>query len=468
VEDSDVARGILAANECSHVLVDLQEIETTFPPEDPESLAFPSGSSETELLPLDAAPAERPDQIDVRATFWLQAPIDQFLSPMAEREFATTLDALASMPKSATRLLDRLGVYLADPDRQWRARALIVLTSAMDASKAGRAMLLLRARSALKAVLDEETDAGLYPAISAAVRSWVAGALASWPIATAAEFIVRDLRPILDRENRRDLKTVVMQKLKSLAEGSALDPAFTALRTGPSPLREAAAQVLAAIGTPVIGRLVELIVASEDVDIRKSAAGALRVVGGSGQAELAKLVKPGTPTETLLRVLSVLDIAGREGLATPVFAALGHADRAVRDAAFALIKRVERPMAAAILRRTLAMENAEIQLASLGVAADLSLADLLQDVIRIAEVTMDDAQAHACCLYLAACASPSAVPALRRIFDLRRSLLRKGFSEAVRAAAVVAAGKINHPEAKAIVETARGDKSETVRSAAKS
>jgi len=467
VDDADVGRGILAASEASHVLIDLEDVDTTILPDDPDSVSFPSGTAETELLPLDAAPGDRPDAIDVRASFWLQAPIDQFLSPMAEREFAPTLDALASMPKSATRLLDRLGVYLADSDRQWRGRALTVLTVAIETSKAGRAMLLIRARAALKAVIEDETDATLYPAVAQAVRAWIAGALAAWPIATAAEFLARDLRPILDRDNRRDLKAMISQRLRTLTEGTALDPAYNALLTGPSPLRESAAQILAAVGPPVVPRLVELICASEDLDIRKSAAGALRVVGGTGQAELAKLVKLGTPPEKLQRILTVLDIAGREGLATPVFAAINHPERPVRDAAFALIKRVERPIAVAILRRTLAMDVPEIRLTSLAVAAELSLADLLVDIIKLAELAVDDAQAQACCTFLAVCSAPQAVPALRRIFEMRRTLLRKGFGEAPRAAAITAAAKINHPEAKALVEAAKADKSEAVRNAAK-
>jgi len=455
VDNRSYAEQIRATLHGGHVAFNLPEES---PDSDHGLPSFPHETREEEILPLDPLEkdnTEETDNLDLRAKFLLSAPVDRFLTPEAAHEFGPALESLntGGRAKYANRLVDRLAVYLADPEVRWRRSAYGVLAQALrEAKGTSRAMLIVRSRPALAMAAATETE--LEPFADAA-SAWIAAALEAWPLQVAAEFVAQYLRARLDRDPA--WKAVLLARTKSI---TALDPVFKALRTGPAPLREAAVRVVSAIGAPLTPRLVEFIISIDDEDARRAAAVALGEAGG--QAELSKYAAE--DQKLALRALSVLEAAG-PNVDGAVISAIGRSERAVRDAGFALVRRLSHAAAAPILRRTLGLEP----LMTLATATRMSLVELLPDVVRLARETLNDAHAFAACSYLSAVPSPSAIHALKRVFETRSKMfgLKKGLSDATRAAAISAIARIGHPDTLAILEAARDDQSELVRNAAK-
>jgi HEAT repeat protein len=452
-DDPAVVRRIREHAPFEHVAFNLRR-------SDDGEASFPTVDRETEILPLDPLERESSDDtshLDLRAKFLLKAPTDRFLAPEAEVEFAPALESLnTSSSKYAARLVDRLAVYVADPDVRLRKRAMAILGRALaDGKGTSRALLVVRIRPALASLIAGETEPTALESLADIARGWIAAALDGWPIQVAAEFIANDLRPRIDRD--AGWRATVRARLKTIEN---LETAFRAMVAGPGPMREAAARVFWAVGPAATPKLIEFLAAQEDVDVRRAAAVSLRAT--DGQVELSKRIAD--DERTAIRVLSVLDAAGPL-VEMGVISAVGRSEPAVRDAAFALIRRLDAKTAEPILRRTLGLEP----LATIAAATKMAIAALAPDIARLAMETTSDAHAFAACSYLAACPTPAALPALKRVFEQRSRMFgfKKGLSDATRAAAVAAAAKINHPDAIPIIEAAREDRSELVRNAAR-
>ncbi len=452
-EDPAIARRIRDHAPFEHVAFNLRV-------SDDGEASFPTVDRETEILPLDPLEQESSEDtshLDLRAKFLLKAPTDRFLAPEAEVEFSPALESLnTSSSKYAARLVDRLAVYVADPDVRLRKRAMAILGRALtDGKGTSRALLVVRIRPALAGLIAGETEPSALEGLADIVRGWIAAALDGWPIQVAAEFIANDLRPRIDRD--AGWRATVRPRLRTIEN---LETAFRAMVAGPGPMREAAARVFWAVGPAATPKLIDFLVAQEDADVRRAAALSLRAT--DGQVELSKRIAD--DERTAIRVLSVLDAAGPL-VEMGVISAVGRSEPAVRDAAFALLRRLDAKTAEPILRRTLGLEP----LATIAAATKMAVAALAPDIARLAMETTSDAHAFAACSYLAACPTPAALPALKRIFEQRSRMFgfRKGLSDATRAAAVAAAVKISHPDAIPIIEAAREDRSELVRNAAR-
>lgn len=224
------------------------------------------------------------------------------------------------------------------------------------------------------------------------------------------------------------------------------------------------------IGAPMIAPLIQMIAQSERLEARRIAAEALKEIGGTASMELARFVRDDVPAEQACRVLRIIETVGEAGISTSFFASLSHPDPLVLAAAFELVKRAPRPVALAILRKAMTYDRMAVVTTALAAAQEMKCAELAPEVSRLLLTLPDEAAVRATLTFLAEYPTPEAVPGLQRIYDQRGRMfgLVKGFSSETRALAVSVASRIKHPEARALVQSAQGERDTIVRKAARS
>ena len=484
VADPVTAETIMAANRTRHVVFRAQEseekrdrISDMHLPSVARGGAEGEYAAESESEPIPIAPVKSGSgylviRVDLRARACLVSPVEYFLSERAEKELPLMIETLrfGDLEDLANALLARLGACLAEPEAQWRRRAILVMTRLLaDASGESRDQLLSGVREPLQACLLAETDRDALRLLSEAVRGWAKGAIEARRLPLLAGFFTQGVKPKLDSAGTpREFKIALQSKLQTLAAGGGAGPVVDMLKTSPEPLRRMAVQILAMIGSPLIPTLIDIICSHSNGDVRRAAAGSLKEIGGTAQQDLSRVVRADAPAIRALRVLEVLELAGPGNIATPVYEALLHSDPAVAKEAVKLVKRVERPVTVATLRWVLMKEDVKVRLAALEMVREQKITDLGGEVARLALNATDEALLRAACRTLVAVPTPSALPALKRIFEQKDRAFGfvKGFSEDTRAAAIAAAAVIDHPEAKDLLSKAASDKSVAVRTMA--
>jgi diguanylate cyclase (GGDEF)-like protein len=484
VADPVTAETIMAANRTRHLV--FKPAETEQKRERISDMHLPTAahggaegefSPDSEAEPIPIGPVKSGSgylviRVDLRARACLVSPVEYFLSERSEKELPLMIETLrfGDLEDLANALVARLGACLAEPEAQWRRRAILIATRLLaDASGESRDQILSGLREPLQACLLSETDRDALRLLSEVVRGWAKGAIETRRLPLLAGFFMQGVRPKLESAGTpREFKIALQSKLQTLAAGGGANPVVDMLKTSPEPLRRMAVQILSMLGSPLIPTLVEIVCGHTNSDVRRAAAGTLKEIGGTAQQDLSRVVRADAPAIRALRVLEVLELAGPGNIATPVYEALLHADPAVAKEAVKLVKRVERPVTVATLRWVLMKEDVKVRLAALDMVRDLKLTDLGGEVARLAQNSTDETLLRSACRTLVAVPTPSALPALRRIFEQKDRAFGfvKGFSEDTRAAAIAAAAVINHPEARELVSKAASDKSVAVRTMA--
>src|SRR6185295_3577232 len=227
-------------------------------------------------------------------------------------------------------------------------------------------------------------------------------------------------------------------------------------------------RVAAMIGPSMVPVLVSLIAASNDITVRRTAAGALKEIG-DGTRQLGAHVRPEGAPPTLRNVLSVFELAGPSEIGSVLKTAVQHPDQTVRDAAGALLIRAKSLASPILVSELLAMTDGTIQKAAIAVAKDLKMKQAGGGILKIAEQSQDEEVLRAACNYFRECPMREALPVLGRLFSSKTRAfgLVKGMSDPTRVAATEALRKLNLPEAKTFIDRALEDGSETVRRAAR-
>ncbi len=413
-------------------------------------------------------PASR---IDLRARAWLGARAEKFVSETAEREFIPLVDALnyGAFADLAIKMIDRLGRRLAEGLQPIRRRAVQMTGRALSDSVGETwGVIMTRLRKALQAALVKESDAEVLRTFVPVIEGYVRKCLHENKFNLVGDLCFEALKPKLESKDcPREFKLSIQAKLHGLPE--AIGPVISGLKNGPPHFRDAAVRVAGFVGPVLVPQIVEIICDSDGPETRKAGAFALREIGAAAQSDLVRLVLPTGKAEVLCRILSVLELAGNTSIATAVLNALQHADAGVREAALGLVRRLERPLAVAIMRKILSLDSRERVMEAMGLAREQVIHDLVPDIARIAQATLDDDVARVACLFLGECPSPVAIQALRRVFEHKAKMLGlvKGFADETRAAAVSAAARIPLAAAREIVAEAKGDRSDIVKRAAR-
>jgi HEAT repeat protein len=416
-------------------------------------------------------PASPTTQLEERARALLAAPVSEFVSEAVERELPTIVSALAGGAAQALAedLVGRLAGCMREDEGAIRRRAVSMAGRALtETSTAAKEMVLARFQDQLQLSLAAERDAAVVRLLGDAARSWMSAALLTNQIPALMGFLSGGLKLRYESADAPvTLRTSVSATLRLLAERTP-HPVLEAIASGNPRARQAAMKVAGLVGAALTPSLVALVSTHADGQVRRTAAAALKEIGGTAGAELADVVKPQADANTITRVLEVYELASPANLSSVVLAALKHADAAVRQSAFRLLRRGERHAAVDTLRTLLAMEDAETRSEALSLARDRKFADLVPDVVRMCEKLEDDNLLRQACYYFRECPSRSALPVLQRLFEKRTRIfgLVKGATTRTRAAAVEAMARINDPVVKQLMEIAQEDRSQTVRRAA--
>jgi len=405
---------------------------------------------------------------DVRARAYLKAPPERFLSEDFEKEFGPLLEVLnfGWTVQLGAQLVARVAELARDPSPALRERAVQVLTSGLaeTASPEARGPVVTKAVEALGPLVLAEVEVPILMRAADAIPLCIGAGFALGRFDAASELLLRVRKRIDAKTAPQDFKTKIAAKLQEMAGPKG--PLAAAIKASTGSMREAALKVTGMFGTAMVSVLVDFAVECDDANHRRLAALALKELGAA--AELAKLVTADGPAEKISRALSVLEAAGPATLAPVMAAAIAHPDASVPAAAFAMLKRADKALASGGLRRLVSSDQQAIALAAIAAAAELALSDLGLDLTRIAQSSHDEAIVKACCDYLVRVKVPSAIPALRRVFEARAKMfgLVKGFSDETRALAVKAAAGLAHQDAAELLEDAKEDRSPEVRKAA--
>ncbi|MBI2932948.1 MAG: diguanylate cyclase [Planctomycetes bacterium] len=425
--------------------------------------------------PAQTPPLEDPlspqqsKRIDGRAQACLDAPMEVFMAKMTGRELRPMLEMLVfgGFKDIAMGLIARLGSCLTEENSAWRRQALEALIASLTSQNSEvQELLLVNVREPLQAALRAEADLQVLAVLEQAICAWLEAVLRADRLPMAADFLWNGVRPKLQLfDTPRTFRLGLLAKLRATTERSRSTSLVQVLKDGPPPLRQAAMRMIAVLGDPFIEPLVKLIMTTEHGEASRAAAAVLKDIGEKGPQELGRVILSNASPEAVCRVLEVLDLAGSGGLFSPVTAAAAHSDPSVQQAAFELVKRLDRPLAITILRKALTIPTPGARVLAVATAKQLKLPELGADLLRLAPSIVDDDEMRALCNFFGDFPSRDAVPVLRQVFERKGKVfgIVKGFSDEARAAALAAVYKINDPSIKELLTRAKEDKSDAVR-----
>ncbi len=415
-------------------------------------------------------PELQPSPTALRSPDLLQAAPDLLLAPERRLQLFALLDAIADREEESELLAfaERLGGWIEDRRTSVRRAALEVAGRVLHESRPEVADAFLAGLGApLRKILLSEHEPAVLDVLPRAAAGWALIAIRGgrWPM--LAGFYALAIQPRLDHPSTPVLfARTLREDLSRLAEVPGRHPIVDLVQSGPESLKRIMEPLLPLLGAPLLPVLERTILTAGRESIARGAARSLGRIDPAHATELASRIRPDAPAPLVLRLLEVLDELQPRNFVGAVLAALEHPDPAVSVAALALIGRVERPLAVACLRKGLADPKGARHLALLGLARERGLVELTPELVRLFHELEDERAVLEALRALLVFPTVAALPAFREALERRHGLFHKGLPDEARAAAVQAAAKVDHDEARAIVERARKDRSSTVRRAA--
>jgi HEAT repeat protein len=336
-------------------------------------------------------------------------------------------------------------------------------------SPAVREVLIRRLETPLAAAATSEADDLTLALLGNAVRTWVTTATTVKQHRLMVTFAARVASSPDLLKRSPAIKSVLSVTLTSLGSTAAEEVLELLIKAEPA-LRDGASHVAGMLGSSMVLPLISVILTHTDQTVRRTAATTLKEIG-DGARQLAGQVKPDTPASVVRHVLSIFELTGAGGpeVSALTRAAVGHPDPSAREAAGALLVRAKSMFSPILLSEILARPEPVLQKAAITAAKDLKMKEAGAGVLKIAETTSDEDMLRAACNYFREVPSDEALPLLSKLFASRTRAfgLLKGMSDPTRVAAIEALRRLNHPDARRLVDKALGDGSETVRRAAK-
>src|SRR6185295_17639665 len=162
------------------------------------------------------------------------------------------------------------------------------------------------------------------------VRAWLSAATAGKQTKVMVAFMARAASKADVAKKLPAMKNAWTLTLSAMGR-PAVEETAELLSRGDATLKEGAGRVAAMIGPSMVPVLVSLIAASNDITVRRTAAGALKEIG-DGTRQLGAHVRPEGAPPTLRNVLSVFELAGPSEIGSVLKTAVQHPDQTVRDA----------------------------------------------------------------------------------------------------------------------------------------
>lgn len=437
----------------------------------------PAPAAEAEVEPAPP-PASSPDEVrdaraDVRARAYLRMPAESLLTEAFQREFIPVIEALnfGWTQYLASQLIAHVAGFSMHPKKEIKLQALYLLLQAFrDLTGDSRTLLQGATKMPLQEHFERETDEEVVQVSAEVARAWLDNALAAGRLRDVAEFLMRlTMVQTVQGSTLLGYRSGLMKKLNRIVTPERVRLFLETLKSEKPADRTAASQILGALGATVAPPLIKFVKETAELDPRLAAVAALQSIGGAAQQDLGRELTPEIEPDVAVRILGVLERAGNGPLATPILAAVHHRDERVREAGWELIHRIaDKAVAGAILRRLVTGEAGPAQRRAITAAAKMGIADLAGEVKRLLMATEEDEFARACVEYFRSVPSAWAVPALKRVLEMRPRMfgIVKGFSDETRMLAVMAAKVTPSRDVPAFLEAARKDPSPQVRQAA--
>jgi HEAT repeat protein len=410
-------------------------------------------------------------ELEERAKALAGAPLPDFLSVETADQLPLLIHGLVFAKRShlVEPLVDRLVASLKESSAEMRRQAAASIGRMCRlTSPDTKELFLRRLDPALLDALAAEKDEPTLEALGITAVAFVSTAAATGQPKLLVKLLAR-ISTIPD----------LLQRLPALKKGlsgvasespEAVDEIAELISRGDPHLREGAGRVAVLVGASMVPKLTVLIVTSHEVTVRRTAAEAIKAIGGGPQS-LTGHVKPEGRAHTIKNVLSVFEVTGpspRE-LGLVLKQSSQHVDVTVREAAAALLNRAKTLVTPILISELLASPDGIIQRSAVSVAKDMKIKEAAAGILKIAEQTEAEDLLRGACNYFRECPTKEALPILTRLFTSRTRAfgLMKGMSDPTRVAAVEALRRLDNPEAKKLVDRALTDGSETVRRAAK-
>jgi HEAT repeat protein len=409
-------------------------------------------------------------ELEERAKALAGVPLTEFMTAPTLDKLPLLLTGLFSMKRShlVEPVLDRLVEAMRDPvDDIRRLGAESVGRLCRASSPPAKEMLLRKFDPALLQALSSERKEPVVEALGHAILAYLNAAVAT----NQPKLLVRLLARICSMPDLFQRLPPLQKALSAVAAElpETADETAELMTRGEPALREVAGRVAVLIGGSMAPRLTQLIETNSEITVRRSAAEAMKAIGGP--QTLTGHVRPEGRSHTIRNLLSVYELTGptsRE-LGQVLKQASQHVDVSVREAAAALLNRAKALVTPILVSELLASPDGIIQRSALAVSKDMKIREAAAGILKIMEQTEAEDLLRGACNYFRECPTREAIPILTKLFTSKTRVfgLMKGMSDPTRVAAVEALRRIDHPEAKKLVVQAQTDASETVRRAAK-
>lgn len=409
--------------------------------------------------------AVRVDQILSRAAAaLLEQPLRDQLTPMLRKLCAVGLDDM--IQKLVEKVLENFGQGTA------LVRQLSARTAAgfMDILWASRRHKLFRfIVSALETLAESERSAEVYQEAAQGLARAAGRFILEREMADARRLIV-----LLARHQEDDTSLAPKRKqqateaLGQIAEGS-IDVLTEDMLSEDPDKRDQARAVLAMFGEGAVTCLVKVIRCSPDLRARRVAAELLKQSGEKAKARLAVEIHPGTPTDMLLRLLSVVDDLSAPPLLASFRSVSAFPDAAVRRRVIQVAAKTPTPEAALLLCGFLDDGDDVVAVDALRAVGEAKVQSAVPKLLEILK-NGNMAKMEEACLALGRLAAPNALPILSEIIEPKAGGLFKkkaAVEETVRVRAAWAVAQIPSAEAKDILRKLLSDPNLQIQSIAR-
>jgi HEAT repeat protein len=282
---------------------------------------------------------------------------------------------------------------------------------------------------------------------------------------------------ILSHLNRRQQKLeeakdtyagVIAKSLERKLEPSTKKLFVEDLKSGDPSRQKNVAQLLSGLRQVATPLLIEIIKKEDDYRVRQIAALLLKKQGPAAAEPLKRMLVLEIDPVERVRILEIIDNLSSD-LKVELAHALGDTDARVQEAAFRLAERLNDEQTIQLLMDLVKSQQGDLSVASIKCLVKLNPSKADEALKELLSATQDDELSITCCRALGQIGNPDSIEILSKMLAPKGFfLLKKKRSNAVRAAAAFALGRIAHPQAREVLAPFINDGDPRIRETAKS
>ncbi|MBS0013760.1 MAG: HEAT repeat domain-containing protein, partial [Desulfobacterales bacterium] len=287
---------------------------------------------------------------------------------------------------------------------------------------------------------------GEYPA-----AAWIFSRLLQHPVLSADSGMEPSDRP---RVLGRQLDTQIVDMLRADMKASDRHR------------RQQACQLISTLGTGMTPMLIEIITQEQDIRVRRLAARLLANFGQAGTDRIKSALINETREDAKIKILEIIDGVTTE-LSTELRYTMADENQHVRQAAFRLIQKIDKPETTTLLGELASSRDSELAAEAINHLGTRKSAQAAGILAELAEKKNDPELLCAVCRAMGQHASDRFLPSLEKIlFSKRRVFKKRLYPTRVRITAVYAVSRTPGSRARQMIDALKDDKDPRVRQAA--